>query len=556
MATTIASRHAWRDALTSERVIVAAGALVFVAWSVAFIYRSSVVVNGTRYFLLFDDAMVAMTHAQNFVDGYGLTWSRFGKPVEGFTCPLWTWLMIPIHWLPLSDATRPLLVQCLGLGCLLGNLAVVRAIAREVAPSSPAVGAAAFLLTAMYYPLAFWSLMGLDTSLGTLLTSSAVLLTLRARGTGSERLGLLCAVLTLALLLRLDLVTVVLACVVALARRGSLRIRSVGRWGPPALAGVVAVGTYFAFRVWYYGYPLPNTYYLKMTGVPLVVRVTRGLLVLFDFIRPQAAVWLMVLWASVRRARHHSGFRLLLAVFGLRVAFSVYVGGDVWEDALPGANRFIATAMPLYFVLLAALVHEGYEWLAERGTGLSKDWIYAVTLLLGVAHNEVLEPMTGMKRMRQAVHIDLPPYTQESKVMLKNALKLRNNLDRRARVAVVGAGISAYYTRFRMVDTLGYNDDVIAHGPAKSAPNRVENAEAFLPGHMKYDFDHTIGRLRPDVVYGLWKRARDEHAEALSTHGYVAFEDTWVRCDSPYVKRMLGKLTKERRGTVSPCPIE
>src|ERR1700752_2814691 len=83
-------------------------ALALAIWSGWLIYRSSFVVAGTRYFSLFDDAMIGMVYAKNFVEGFGLNWARFGPPVEGFTCPLWVFAMIPVNALPLALPLRPL----------------------------------------------------------------------------------------------------------------------------------------------------------------------------------------------------------------------------------------------------------------------------------------------------------------------------------------------------------------------------------------------------------------------------------------------------------------
>ena len=82
----------------------------FFAWACWFIFRNSFVLDATRYFVLKDDAMISMTYARNFANGFGLNWARHGQPVEGFTHPLWALLMIPIHWLPISLAKTGLLV--------------------------------------------------------------------------------------------------------------------------------------------------------------------------------------------------------------------------------------------------------------------------------------------------------------------------------------------------------------------------------------------------------------------------------------------------------------
>src|SRR5437870_9700537 len=97
-------------------------AIALALWSGWLVYRSSFVVAGTRYFSLFDDAMISMVYAKNFVEGFGLNWARFGPPVEGFTNPLWTFAMIPVNALPLALPVRPLLVQLLSAILLAANL--------------------------------------------------------------------------------------------------------------------------------------------------------------------------------------------------------------------------------------------------------------------------------------------------------------------------------------------------------------------------------------------------------------------------------------------------
>ena len=52
---------------------------------------------------------------------------------------------------------------------------------------------------------------------------------------------------------------------------------------------------------------------------------------------------------------------LLLAVIAGQLAYSVYVGGDAWEEH-GGANRYIAIAMPLFFVAFAV----AFETLRQR----------------------------------------------------------------------------------------------------------------------------------------------------------------------------------------------
>ena len=120
--------------------------------------------GGRRVFCLFDDAMISMTYARNLVEGFGLNWARRGAPVEGFTHPLWTALMVPVNLLPLPLDRRCLVVQVVSAALLLLNVELVR---RLVLRHFTRPGARQWLpacaLTAFYYPLNFWALEGMET---------------------------------------------------------------------------------------------------------------------------------------------------------------------------------------------------------------------------------------------------------------------------------------------------------------------------------------------------------------------------------------------------------
>ncbi|HEY7213864.1 MAG TPA: hypothetical protein VIC28_04500, partial [Thermoanaerobaculia bacterium] len=162
--------------------------LLFALWGGWFIYRTSFVVEGKRYFILFDDAMISMTYARNLVEGHGLNWARWGEPVEGFTHPLWLLLMIPVNALPIALRDRSLLMQVLSLLTLAATIIAVRRLvldhfsAADVRHWMPAA-----VLTAFYYPLAYWTLMGMETGLQALLTVMAVHLSLAAVHGGRDR---------------------------------------------------------------------------------------------------------------------------------------------------------------------------------------------------------------------------------------------------------------------------------------------------------------------------------------------------------------------------------
>src|SRR3954451_10285533 len=75
------------------RLLFAFIAAMFLIYAGLFIYRTSFVIDGERYFSLFDDAMISMRYAKNLANGYGLVWNPGGERVEGYTNPLWVLYM-------------------------------------------------------------------------------------------------------------------------------------------------------------------------------------------------------------------------------------------------------------------------------------------------------------------------------------------------------------------------------------------------------------------------------------------------------------------------------
>jgi hypothetical protein len=57
------------------------------------------------------------------------------------------------------------------------------------------------------------------------------------------------------------------------------------------------------------------------------------------------------------------------------------------------------------------------------------------------------------------------------------------------------------------IDMLGRNDRTIAHEPMRLPPtgsSMLERIKFFYPGHLKYDYAYSIGRLKPDIVTQMW----------------------------------------------------
>ena len=517
--------------------------LVFGLWAGWFIHRSSFEVEGQRYYSLFDDAMISMTYARNLVEGHGLEWARWGEPVEGFTHPLWTFLMVPVNALPIPLRERSLPIQLLSLLTLAGTVIVSRRLMIDhFSPPGARHWMPAAVLTAFYYPLAYWALMGMETGLQALLTVLAVHLALSTAHSGRDRNLALWIVCAASFLLRMDMLLLVAAVqLYVLLQRGFWQVRK-RSW--LAGFGIFCAMTlaYGIFRWVYFHDLLPNTYYLKLTGVPLAVRLLRGMTVLTQFVRDHLAVLLIAgigLGVFLRRNR-----RLILpaVIFALYCAYSVYVGGDAWDGDLPiRANRFIAFVVPLLFVLFNATLNEALAaWRSRRGAVEDDP---AGRFVLAATTAAALLLVDGLWLSARADDFwrlltltDRPPVTSRHQGVVARILSFRRLVQPGAVVATAWAGIPAYFSDYKMIDILGYNDRTIAH-MRPIMPLDEDHFDTFRPGHTKWNELRLLNEQRPDAFFQIWgiRRGMGRVADVLPSYGYRKVSGFWVRADSPYI---------------------
>jgi hypothetical protein len=514
----------------------------FAAWGAGFIYRTSFPIEGERVFCLFDDAMISMTYARNWVEGFGLNWARDGSPVEGFSCPLWTFYMALLHLLPVPLRFQSLLVQLTSLLVLAANVAAVfQLVRRHFGYERAGHALPAALLTAAYYPLNLWSLQGMETGLQALLVTLAVLLASDIAFAERRREPALFAVLTAAALLRLDMLLPVAAVCAFLLLHGGLAAPRLRRWLLGCGAVAAALLAYQVFRWLYFQDWLPNTYYLKMTGLPAGTRILRGWLVFQDFLRIAGAPLALALLGGAALARRRPAYRLPLALVTLQLGYSVYVGGDAWEWSNVAANRFQVVVMPLVFALLGGLLNAGLDTARRRALReirLGPGDLLAVvpaTLACLLLANGLLGVERADERRRNLLLLDPPLHVDLHRDTLRKLRGLQRHFAPEARMLTVLAGIPAYFSDFRMADTLGYNDRYIARLDHVHRLRVLDPTQLFKPGHNKLSYAYSLGRLRPDFVFQtFWLGEREP--ELMEWYGYERRFGVWVRRDTPYLR--------------------
>jgi len=532
-----------------ERIAPPVTALGFLAWSAAFIrVSSSVATDGHRYFCLFDDAMISMRYAWNFAHGSGLVWNP-GEYVQGYTNFLMT-LLMALAAFSFSKSAAVLCIQILGALMLLMVAWLAMRIVDRLAgrdsdkPYGALLRMLAFFCALAYYPLNYWTLMGMETGLLTLCLLSGVFLTFRyVDHKRAIDLYLAAACMGLANWTRTD--SVVFAFPIGLYLLWEARAQSAAggasagggaayrRLALGALVYLGFVASLLVFQKLYYGDMLPNTYTLKLTGRSLIPRAWDG----YVFARP----WLdqmapILILALVDLIYAFSPRKLLLAALVLAsLTYEIYVGGDPWRYW-----RIMAPTVPLAS-LLALQALAGLARALSRSPAF--DAYFGKRPLIPAAQALVLVGALLMMRFadvtfwKEVKFIDRPYTAYSNGVGVNIALGLRDLTDEDAVIGVVWAGSIPYYSGRRSVDFLGKCDRYIARLPPDESGAVGWGVVRSVPGHNKYDLNYSIKKLRPDYVavlnYGqqdLTEWAKDKYV-SVECRG----RELLLAKDSPHV---------------------
>lgn len=515
--------------MTPAAMLIMAALAAYGAW---FIARTGFAIGGTRYYALFDDGMISMRFASNLAEGRGLVYNA-GERIEGFTNPLWTFLMAAVHLAGVAKPVTSLVVQIVSLLGLVALVPWVGRLARAVGGST-AAATVAMALSAFFFPLNFWALQGMEVGMVALIATVAVTLAVEhARNrTFSWTPHLL---MGLGTLVRLDMAGLYLALVVGWCFADSTlwkrHLKALG------IVLLVFLGGQTLARLAYYGEPLPNTYYLKMTGSPMFVRIKRGLVELARYVwDTNLLVWIAPFAGALALGLRR--FLPALALIAAGPAYSAYVGGDAWEFWVI-ANRFITPVMPAFFAVLAVVGATGIEALLRQG--VPTRWqavarpvaLFAGTAVVFAGFNLTIYGGPSRYAVGQYLRTDECERVKFNRIATEYAFVLEKYAGPKASVLIFKGGTTPYFLDRYMVDGLGKADTRISK--MKAVPGW-----GFRPGHTKWDYAYAIGDRKPDIIAEIWPQGE---AEALAAMGndYETIRDGGfefhVRRGSPNVLR-------------------
>lgn len=467
-----------------------------------------------------DDPYVSFRYAAHLASGWGLVYNP-GEHVEGYSNFLWTVLLAAV----IRVGGDPLLCsKLLGMALHLVTIATLwwcvrELVARRVRPGraaemSATVAAATYAVS--WYP-AMWSIGSLETPLFT------ALLVLGFAAVLIDRPAAASALLLLAALTRPEGVLYFAVLLAVLLHRHLVRRRrwpshqEVSRWLAPFALPYAA---FIAWRLAYYGAPLPNTYYDK-SGGGLRMTLDSGVGYLASFLGSSvgtgrggglppeipsrvvlgvAALLGVALLLLLRWAVRHGQAELALAGAWVALDFACVVeeGGD-WMPAF----RFAVPACPFIALLGAAALGRLGPAVCRRWPALRAPLVAAVALgamLISWMQVRTVQAQVPWLRPLVAVGGVEPEPTYHAAARWLRAHAAPGSL-----VAIEEAGLIPFYAdRLRYLDLFGLTDAHLARAPGQPPFGKEDNA-------------YVLGR-RPEYVL-LWITTDPGGAPLFAPHG-------------------------------------
>jgi hypothetical protein len=439
--------------------------------------------------------MISMRYARNLAYGNGLVWNKGEMPVEGFTNPLWVCIMAVFHLFDISAEKISLGVQLINMLILTTNLVFVYKISKILSPVNNFFTFIPVILTAFYYQFVNWSVLGFESGFLSLITTISVQFIIENKRDRKSKL-LLFICLIAGILVRQDFFLI--AFVIIYLYFTENKISGFKKLIIPFFIILTPILLLTGFRLIYYHGWLPNTYYLKMTGYPVFLRLTRGIYATMKFIlhiNPLIFILPLIYFFKNR----NTSLNPLIIIIIAQLLYNCYIGADAWEY-LNGPNRFVSVIIPLLFVVFSFSSGWLYGLSQEKIWKIKYNKIFAVLLIALIPVQ--LYYMNFPAGIKNFVAIERYCY-KDIDDNLRLSQSVIKNYPANTKIAVLFAGIIPYFTDFRSIDLLGKNDKYISHLPMPVSEGLIRFID-FMPGHLKWDYKYSVGVLKPDLILQKW----------------------------------------------------
>lgn len=415
--------------------------------------------------IIMEDQYISLRYSRNLAEGAGLVFN-LGERVEGFSNPLWVFLMAPAFLLKI-DALFFNRMLCLLFGFAHFPLmvAIMRKHSSDRAPS--VVGMFPAILIALSFPFLFWMKSGMETVFASfLLLSAGYLLITRKYLWSSVVFGLLA-------LTRPEGIIYMATAPLFIFLNEDDDIA--GKIFKSLLPGILIFSCYEVFRIVYFSAWLPNSFHAKVSVDSLHQKLRGTMYYGSWFFGIRGFVLLVALVLLARKMEWMKSSVVWLGAVVLNAFFVIAVGGDY----LP-YSRFIVAVMPAFALVLGIGILSIYKIDGAGGNNFVRQ-AFAIAVIVGAFF---LHPDTPrhLKATRYALSMpsDLPVPAPTIRERWKDFLGekreqpnlfvgqwMRDNIEENSDVAMDQCGIIPYISKLKTIDLFGLMSPLMV----KTAPD-------------------------------------------------------------------------------------
>lgn len=439
------------------------------------------------YNFTLEDSFISFRYAEHLAEGYGLgAWNIGESPVEGYTSLLWVLLLGGAKLVGISTLTSAKIFGWIFwaatflLFCQFGRFL-------KSSPSIVLQSLQVCLIACVYcfsFPVGWYALSGMETPLYCFALLLFVELFFQ-RGASRSFTDILAGILVI--LIRPEGTAIVLSAygLSLLLERPKPFFHSIYIKKIAWLVFGIALLT--LWRIWYYGDPLPNTFYAKADGGVdhwlLGIRYFRQALTQGGFMVALFPIG-VIIWRFVTKQHIPRPLLLVMLLIGVYWLVIVYTGGDN-PYAFPYYRHFVHQ-LPLLLIAIIMSI----SLLPKHKTAWSV--LGFVVLVVMFNRTSVLNSgqiKTDIESIPALFAANESPELFSHQPPKEYTRWIKEKFPHSTVIAVALAGELPYYTDFTAIDMLGLNDRHIAHFGASSSEAVDTKSD------MKYVLDRS-----PDLI--------------------------------------------------------
>ena len=417
------------------------------------------------YDFILDDAFITFRYSENFANGHGPVWNPGEDPVEGYTSFIWMVLMALLIRVGKDPVTSAKIIS-ISAGAFI--IAVIYLYSR-LKTESRVISALAASGLALSPAFAFNTIQGMETTFAALLVMCTVLFCMRMEEAPSHFVRIMfCLFLLLACLTRPDLIVFGSVLMIGMIGKhaGKDSRKELYSFLITAVLVLLIPGlAYMAWRVNYYGYFFPNTFYIKQSGTAGVIPFLslRGTEMSFHYLIEILSPYIILALYSLTRENTKWGLRFFKESAFLLGSLLCFLALHCCINPIQGfLYRYQLPTLPALLILFALYMRgspvpplkaKGKQ--SERMKGGSKETkaFFGLALFAFVLLFPLHTMDDVMYERRNRAHHDRVVIGKE----------LRKLADDNYTMFVTESGALPYYSKWRAIDYLGLNSETIAH---------------------------------------------------------------------------------------------